>query len=150
MSNLRRLLHENTGSLGKQDESPKTIGEMVAEVTDNANLVEGKQTWEHADEKKDDIEVMKQCCAAELKTMQIVGLVAAPYYFERVAILSRKLKDYVQELHYCETYIYAIEKFYSTLNTSKITDVRKGPRYQSIVKRRSKAMQLLNQSKPPG
>ncbi|GMA83012.1 hypothetical protein [Shewanella glacialipiscicola] len=66
--------------------------ELIAEVTDGANLVDGKQTWELVDEKKHDIDAMKRCCDAELKTMEKAGMVPAPYYFERVAILSRKEK----------------------------------------------------------
>jgi len=68
-------------------------------------LVDGKQTWELAEEKKSVLEDMKRCCNAELETMDKVGLVPAPYYFERVAILSRKKKDYQKEMFYCELYI---------------------------------------------
>nr|MDU9043250.1 hypothetical protein [Candidatus Electrothrix aestuarii] len=48
---------------------------------------------------------MKKCCDAELRTMEKTGLAPAPYYFERVAILSRKEKNYQQEIDYCELYI---------------------------------------------
>lgn len=51
-----------------------------------------------AEEKKDDIEYMKRCCDAELKTMAVACIVSVPYYFERVAILSRKQKNYRQEV----------------------------------------------------
>lgn len=44
--------------------------------------------------KKDDLEAMKRCCDAELKTMEKAGLVPAQFNFERFAILSRKNKDY--------------------------------------------------------
>lgn len=72
----RRLSHK------KGDGSPKTSGELIAEVTDGANLVDGKQTWEYANEGKHDIHYMKQCCDAELDTMRKANVVAAPYYFE--------------------------------------------------------------------
>ena len=122
---------------------PKTSGELVTEVTGGANLVEGKQTWELADNKKDDIDYMKKCCYAELKTMETADLVAAPYYFERVAILSRKKKNYEQEVSFCERYIAAAEAYYQRHGIEGIADVRQGPRFQAIVKRLPKAKELL-------
>ena len=64
--------------MSKISGKPKTSGELISELTDGANLVGGKQTWELADDKKHDIEYMKKCCDAELKTMENVGLVASP------------------------------------------------------------------------
>lgn len=122
--------------------SAKTSGELIAEATSGANLVDGKQTWELAEEMKDDLETMKRCCDAELKTMEKTGLLPAPYYFERVAILSRKNKDYKQEIHYCEKYIEVIEAFYSKNGTNSIAGVRNGPRFKAIVKRLPKAKEL--------
>lgn len=121
----------------------KTSGELVVEVTGGANLVEGKQTWELADNKKDDIDYMKKCCYAELKTMETADLVAAPYYFERVAILSRKKKNYEQEVSFCERYIAAVEVYYQRHGIEGMADVRQGPRFQAIVKRLPKAKELL-------
>src|SRR5437763_9326444 len=86
----------------------KTLGQALAEATGGANLVEGKQTWELVAEWKHDIEMMKRCCTAEMETYAKTGLVPAPYYFERVAVLARKLKCYDQEIAYCETYIRAV------------------------------------------
>ena len=105
-------------------------------------MVNGLQTWELAEEKKDDLEAMKRCCDAELKTMDTAGLFPAPYYFERVAILSRKVKDYKQEISYCEQYIDKVESFYSKNGTEGVADVRKGPRFKAIVKRLPKAKEL--------
>lgn len=125
----------------------RKLGELIAEVTEGANLVEGKQTWEYAEEKKLNIEYMKKCCEAELKTMEKAALVPAPYYFERVAILSRKEKDYQQEVAYCEKYIALVEDFYKKYGTTRMADVRKGPRYQAIVKRLPKAKELLTKQR---
>jgi hypothetical protein len=143
MSIFSFLFEKKQDSFQKEDGSPKTSGELITEVTDNANCVDGKPTWELAEEKKNDIEVMKRCCAAELKTMDKAGLVPAPYYFERVAILSRKEKNYEQEIFYCEQYIEKVEVFYSKSGTESMADVRKGPRYQAIVKRLPKAKELF-------
>ena len=142
MSLLSSLFKNKQPSLQKKDGSPKTSGELIAEVTDGANLVGGKQTWELANEKKHDLDAMKSCCEAELKTLEKAGVVPAPFYFERVAILSRKEKNYEQEIFYCEQYIEKIEAFYTKNGTAGYADVRKGPRYKAIVKRLPKAKEL--------
>ena len=147
MSLLSYLFKKKQPPLKKEDYSTKTSGELLSEATGGANLVDGKQTWELAEENKNDLETMKRCCDAELKTMGKVGLVPAPYYFERVAILSRKSKDYAQEIFYCEQYIEKVESFYSKYGTKGIADVRKGPTFKAIVKRLPKAKELYaNQS----
>ena len=92
MSFLSFLFKKKQPSLQKDDGSPKTSGKLISEATVGENLVNGLQTWELAEEKKDDLEAMKRCCDAELKVMDTAGLVPAPYYFERVAILSRKVR----------------------------------------------------------
>lgn len=143
MSLLDRLFNRANPSLTKANGDPKTSGELIAEVTGGANLVKGKQTWEYAETHKDDIEYMKRCCDAELKTMASAGLVSAPFYFERVAILSRKQKNYRQEVEYCERYIQAVEGFYQASGREDHADVRKGPRYQAILARLAKAKELL-------
>ena len=143
MSLLSRLLQKVNPSLTKDNGGVKTSGELIAEVTDGANLVEGKQTWELAEEKKDDIEYMKRCCDAELKTMAVAGIVSVPYYFGRVAILSRKQKNYRQEVKYCELYINSVESYYKAGNRGHAADVRKGPTYKAIVARLPKAKELL-------
>jgi len=146
MSFLSKLFQNRNPSFTKVNGKPKTSGELIAEATNSANLVEGTQTWELAKEKKHDIEHMKKCCDAELKTMEAAGLVAAPYYFERVAVLSRKAKNYRQEVYYCETYIRLVENYYAKHGTEGIADVRKGPRFQAIVARLPKARELLLKS----
>ncbi len=147
MSLFSKLFRNKAPQLEKPNGEPKASGEIIAEVTEGANLVKGKQTWEYAEEKKHDIEYMKKCCNAELKTMEKGGLVPAPYYFERVAILFRKEKNYQQEVDYCENYINAVEGFYKKYSTKGMADVRKGPRYQAIEKRLPKAKELMSQLK---
>ena len=142
MSFLSFLFKKKQPSLQKDDGSPKTSGKLISEATGRENLVNGLQTWELAEEKKDDLEAMKRCCDDELKVMDTAGLVPAPYYFERVAILSRKVKDYKQEISYCEQYIDKVESFYSKNGTEGVADVRKGPRFKAIVKRLPKAKEL--------
>ncbi len=75
--------------------------------------------------------------------MYAANIVPAPFYFLRVAVLSRKMKNYEQEIEYCEKYIDAVEDFYKNSNSSKLADVRKGPVYKKIVARLPKAKELL-------
>lgn len=143
MSLLRFFLKNKQPPLRNEGHLPRNSCELIVEATAGDNLVDGKQTWELAQEKKDDLEAMKLCCDAELITMEKTGLVPAPYYFERVAILSRKNKDYKQEVYYCEQYLEKVEAFYSKHGTDGIADVRKGPRYKAIAKRLPKAKELF-------
>jgi hypothetical protein len=140
---LSELFSKKNPDIFKANGESKTTGELIAEITGGANLVDGKQTWEHVEEKKHDLEYMKKCCDAELNTMNKAGIVPAPYFFERVAILSRKEKNYKQEVIYCEKYISTVESYYQKNGTKNVADVRKGPRFQDILKRLPKAKELL-------
>lgn len=146
MSLLKALLEKFNPSLTKPSGEVKTSGEIIAEVTGGANLVDGKQTWEYAEENKHDIDIMLRCCEAELKTMRVTGLGPAPYYFERVAIIARKQKNYALEVDICEKYINNVDSYYKGIKDHTIADVRKGPRYQAIVRRLPKAKELLAES----
>ena len=79
-------------------------GDLINKITDGAYTIDGKPLYEWADEKKHDIDFMKRCCVQILQS-PTGSLMPAPYYFQRVAILSRKQKDYEQEILYCEKYI---------------------------------------------
>jgi len=113
----------------------KTSGQILAEKTKGANLVNGKETWEYADTHKHDLETMKACCEAELRTMALANVIPAPFYFERVAIIAKKQKDLRTEKQYCEKYIKVIDDFYKKNSLEVFADVRKGATYQRILKR---------------
>lgn len=123
--------------------APKNSGDYLADLSGGENLVDGKHTHEHAKDKKHDLATMKKCCHAELKQMKKAGTVPAPFYFERVAILSKKEGNYEQEVKYCEVYLKAVEQFYEHYGTQGRADVRKGPRYKSIKERLPKARKRL-------
>lgn len=133
-----------------QNKPGKTLGEAIAESTNGANLVDGKQTWELAEDKKHELSTMIKCCDAELATYRKTGMVPAPFYFERVAILYRKQKNYSQELKYCEGYIDVVEEYYNKNNLSQNEGVKMGPRYKAIVKRLSKTKELLYKQQREG
>jgi hypothetical protein len=64
--------------------------------------------------------------------MDLVGLVAAPFYFERVAILARKEKKYSLEIEIIEKYISSIRQFYNENGLQLGEGVMAGPRYKAI------------------
>ncbi len=94
-----------------------------------------------------DIDAMIRCCDMELKKKRSPKDLPAPLVFERVAILSRKEKNYSQEITYCERYIKMTEVFYKKHGTEGLTDVRKGARHRSIVERLPKARALLEKQR---
>lgn len=146
MSTLRKHLAPNPEPVvsASTESFPRTSGELITRLAGGANLVDGFQTWQHADLHKDNLEVMLRCCDAELETMARTKFVAAPFYFERAAILYRKFKDFDREVRICERYITAIQDYYCTVAQGHEADVRRGPRFQAIQSRLVKARKLLS------
>jgi len=126
---------------------PMSTGDYITQLTDGANLVDGKQTWEYPDADKGDLTVMLKCCKAEMATMKRANVVAATFYFERVAILLRKAKQYDREIEICESYIEAVENCYAPGAKSNEADVRNGSRFQAIKSRIAKARALQSKVK---
>ena len=65
-------------------------GDVLAELTGGANLVDGRQTWELADEYKHDLAKMLECCRAELLTLERAGQLPAPFYYSELPFSSEK------------------------------------------------------------
>ena len=141
---MRRLLGlmTKTEASSPQEVLPTSSGEYITQVAEGTNLVDGKQTWQHAEASRDDLEVMLKCCEAELKTMATAKVVAAPFYFERAAILLRKAKQYDREITVCEHYIQAVETYYSSVARTYEADIRKGPKFRAIAARITKSKLL--------
>lgn len=126
---------------------PISTGDFITQLTDGANLVDGKQTWEFVASNKGDLKVMLKCCKAEMATMKCAKVVAAPFNFERAAILFRKAKQYDREVEICESYIEAVEHYYASVAKGGEADVRNGPRFQAIKSRIAKARALQTKVK---
>ena len=148
MNPLRRLLGLKTKTEGPlpQEVLPATSGEYITQISAGANLVDGLQTWQHAETSKDNLDIMLKCCEAELRTMEKAKVVAAPFFFERAAILLRKTKQYDQEIEICERYVHAVEAYYSSVAKVYEADVRKSPRFRAIEARATKAKLLHAQA----
>ncbi|MDH0157369.1 hypothetical protein [Stutzerimonas stutzeri] len=115
--------------------------------------VGGVATYEHAADGKDDLETMLRCCDAEEASYweQCEGerFCAAPYFFQRVAILQRKAKNYAGEISACERWK-AIANDYRRQPMVKARQavlVHKGPRSEAILARLPKAKELLRKQK---
>lgn len=121
----------------------KTTGEIITELTDGQFLVNGKPVYELAHTYKHDIEIMLLCCKSELNKMNVIGQVAAPFYFERAAILARKRKEYELEVEIIESYHCELNRFYRLNNLVVGSGVMAGPRFNAILSRLKKAKQLL-------
>lgn len=128
----------NKGKISADDLTGKTTGEIITKATNGELLVEGKATYEVAHEKKHDLEIMLKCCESELNKFKLTNQAPAPYYFERVAILARKAKNYGLEVSICERYIAVMDEIYGNQRIG----IKAGPRFASIEKRLSKAKAL--------
>lgn len=110
--------------------------------------VDGKPTHQLA-ERKHDLDVMQACMRAEIENYwrQLEGhrLTAVPYFFERVAILQRKVKSYKDEVAACEAWSQIVEdyKSQSFVKNGSGAKVWLRPRSIKIGERLPKARELL-------
>lgn len=116
----------------------------------------GVPTYELAEPGKNDMEAMRACCEAESKIYwsrpEGSRLCAAPFYFERLAILCRRAKDYSGEVSICEQWKTIISDYKSQalVIDGKAALVHEGGRSEAIISRLKKARELLarKQAKP--
>jgi hypothetical protein len=118
----------------------RSWGDVLAELTGGANLVDGRQTWELADEYKHDLAKMLECCRAELLTLERAGQLPAPFYFERAAILLRKAKQYQKEVQLVELYLAAADAWKRADPSGRRTVL--SARHLKLEQRLDKARQL--------
>jgi hypothetical protein len=106
--------------------------------------VDGKPVYVYAESHKNDLEMMKRCCDAEINNFKRNMISPAPFYFERVAILSNKIKDYKQEKLYCEMLLQALNDYNRFMISKRkkpgydFADVMMSPRVSNIKKRLEK------------
>ena len=73
---------------------------------------------------KTDIKVAVDCCRDEIQKSIDTGIMPAPKYFEQAAVLSRKEKNYQNEIAICDMYIKLVKKYASEhkLSRQEFTD----------------------------
>lgn len=117
--------------------------------------VHGAAPFEYADSHKDDLEIMIACTKAELLAAQQSGYLQAPapFFFERVAILARKQKNYALEVGICEVLLDHMGKWKNAVRERglspgrDIANTAAGPVVSRISERLPKARALLEKSK---
>ncbi|MFV3305798.1 hypothetical protein ACNFBT_11010 [Pseudomonas sp. NY15181] len=124
----------------------------ITEVLGIQAKVGDTPTHELASSSHQDLQVMLKCCEAEETNYwkQPAGrrACAAPFYFERVAILSRKAKDYATEVSICERWKAIADDYagQSIVRDGMAALVHQGPRSVAILGRMDKARDLLARS----
>lgn len=110
--------------------------------------VNGPPTYELADQKHN-LDIMGACAEAEVSNYwqqpQGERLSAAPFFFERAAILYRKNKQYEKEIEICKAWI-AIMNDYTNQDMERYAKVHLGPRSKAIYHRLPKARELLERA----
>ncbi|NYT79476.1 hypothetical protein H0A71_21110 [Alcaligenaceae bacterium] len=105
---------------------------------------------------KGDLDVMQACMRAEIENYwrQPDGdrLTAAPYFFERTAILQRKAKNYGAEVAACEAWVEIVEDYKNqdSVKNGSGTKVWLGSRSRKIEDRPPKARDLLKRQHESG
>ena len=98
---------------------------------------------------KHNLEVMLQCCCAEESTYwsQPKGsrICAAPFFFERAAILLGKQKAYAEQIQICDRWESIVADFQGQpmVQAGKVALTHLGPSAASISTRRLKALEKL-------
>lgn len=71
-----------------------------------------------------DIKTVVDSCRDEIQKSVDTGIMPAPKYFEQVAVLSRKEKNYENEIAICDMYIRLVKKYASEnkLSRQEFTD----------------------------
>lgn len=112
-----------------------------------------KPIYEHAESDKHNLELMEECCEAgsAIYWSQVEGerLCAAPYYFERVAILRRKNKDFSGEIDICNQWKAIISDYRKQpmVISGRAARVHLSPRSLALLARYPKAKELLKKQK---
>ena len=65
------------------------------------------------------IDTVVECCREEIQKSVDTGIMPAPKYFEQVAVLSRKEKNYENEIAICDMYIKLVKKYASENKISR-------------------------------
>lgn len=140
------------------NQRPAPAQVRVVDLLGVSATVGGVPTYELADTGKHDLATMLACCDAEESNYwkQPAGerMCAAPYCFERVAMLCRKAKDYQGEIAICKRWK-AIAKDYGaqpSVRNGWGAQVHKGAREIALVNRAKKARELMAKAsaKPKG
>lgn len=148
---LRRLFRRAPKPESKDQQSTPNDGYRVTfeEIRRAQGLnpeVDGVSNYHLAEIHKHDLDMMLKCCQSEENVywaQQGRKIAPAPFYFERVAILCKKAKDYSGEVAICERWIAMEEDFMACSSATGLPSINlsASPRAHRIRSRLNKAIQ---------
>ena len=147
MSWIKQVLDGSTQQGATKPDFEITSEEIMRDMGALAHI-SGVPTTEFAGD-KNDLSAMVQCVAAEERNYwgQAAGsrICAAPFYFERAAILFKKNKNALSEISMCERWVAIAEdyKAQACVQAGLFALVHKGPRSAAIYERLRKAKEKL-------
>jgi len=109
--------------------SGMTISQIIEMATHDVRGAIGNQTTELDHSNDHDLHEVVRRCREDIQASEDSGIMPSPKYFEQVAILSRKEKNYKNEIAICEMYIELINQY---ADKNKITEAEKS--YQVVPK----------------
>lgn len=148
MSWIKQVLDGSTQQGATKPDFEIASEEIMRDMGALANI-SGVPTTEFASD-KDNLSAMVQCAAAEERNYwgQAPGsrLCAAPFYFERAAVLFKKNKNLLGEISACERWVAIAEDYkgQASVKSGLFARVHDGPRSLAIYKRLRKAKAKLD------
>jgi len=106
--------------------------------------VNGKATYELAEEAKHNLELCLECCAAELDTFEVNRnqLAPAPFFFERATLLLKKQKRWRELENIALQYLVALD-LYKNTTPPNAAKVWLSPKVEKIRQRLAQAQSFL-------
>ena len=128
--------------------SGMTISQIIEMATHDVRGAMENSSTELDHSHDHDLQEMVRRCREDIQASEDSGIMPSPKYFEQVAILSRKEKNYQNEIAICEMYIELINQYAAKNNiteTEATYQVR--PKCAPFVKRLQNAKTFSAKSK---
>lgn len=94
-----------------------------------------------------DIRSVMECCRSEIQKSEDSGIMPSPKFFEQAAMLSRKERNYTNEIAICDMYV-KLAKQYASKNKLSSQEFRESvlPECEPLYKRMHNAKFMLTKS----
>ena len=147
---VQHTIKKETVCEGNTQITTTKIGDSVVGIQAEyiPQKINGVPTYELAETHKHDIDMMLSCCKSEMNNFHKTGEAPAPFYFNRVAILAKKAKNFALEVEICESYLKAVEEFRNGPNfDARFPSITKSPKTADMRKRLPKAKANLEKQR---
>ncbi len=91
--------------------SGMSISQIIEKASSGVHNVNGNQTTELGQSNNLDLNETVRRCREDIQASEESGIMPSPKYFEQVAILYRKDKNYENEIAICEMYIELVNQY---------------------------------------